>query len=96
MSLEEKTLNDLYTQRAEAWLLAMAFAKLAGYEVGVREQGEWPVHVIVLPKGEVALHMAREDAEPRVLEVPTAREYDGHTNEEKSKRIRAFVRSSFE
>jgi hypothetical protein len=97
MSLELKTLDDLYLQRGESWLLAMAMAKRAGFEVGVRELGEWPVHVIYLPDyGEVALHMKRDDAEPCVLEYPTNRVYDNHTNEDKSKRIRAFVQKTFE
>ena len=97
MSLEEKELKDVYRQRGEAWLMAMAFAKLAGCEVGVRENdGEWPVHVIVLPSGkEVALHMAMADAEGCVLGHETKREWDNHDNAEKEKRIRAFVRSVF-
>jgi hypothetical protein len=97
MSLEQKTLDDVYRQRGEAWLLAMAFAKRAGYEVGVREPGEWPVHVIYIPDiGEVALHMNQNDAEELVLDQVTNLKYDGHTNEQKSQRIRAFVRQTFE
>ena len=97
MSLEEKELKDVYRQRGEAWLLAMAFAKLAGCQVGVREKaGGWPVHVIVLPSGEeVALHMAMDDAEGCVLEHETDRVWDKHDNAEKERRIRAFVRSVF-
>lgn len=93
---DEKTLDEVYRQRGEAWLLAMAMAKRAGFEVGVREPGEWPAHVIYLPgQGEVALHMKASDAEPSVLDFPMERVYDGHTNEEKSTRIRAFVRETF-
>jgi len=97
MSLEEKELNDVYRQRGEAWLLAMAFARLAGCQVGVREKaGGWPVHVIVLPGGkEVALHMAMADAEGCVLEHEIDLEWDKHDNAEKEKRIRAFVRDVF-
>lgn len=96
MSTEEKTLNEVYRQRAEAWMLAMAFAKLAGFEVGVREKGEWPVHVIVLKDGkEVALHVAHEDTVAEVLDHETSRAYDGHTNTEKEARIRAFVAEAF-
>ncbi len=95
-SQEEKTLDAVYRQRGEAWMLAMAFAKLAGFEVGVRELGEWPVHVIYLPKyGEVALHMKNTDTVANVLTVHTARQYDNHTDQEKSDRIRNFVRQTF-
>ena len=96
MSSEEKTLNEVYRQRAEGWMLAMAFAKLAGFEVGVREKGEWPVHVIVLKDGkEVALHVAEKDTVAEVLDHETSRKYDGHTNAEKEERIRAFVADAF-
>jgi hypothetical protein len=78
-------------------MLAMAFAKLAGFEVGVRgEDPEWPVHVIYLPEiGEVAIHMAQEDTLPAVLEHKNGLEYDGHTDEDKSQRIRQFVEKTF-
>lgn len=96
MAEEQKTLDDLYTQRGEAFMLAMACAKLAGLEVGVREGGEWPVHVINLPNlGEVALHMKGSEAEPLVLAKTTQLQYDGHSDAEKSERIRAFVREVF-
>ena len=89
-------MNDLYLQRAEAWMLAMAFAKELGYKVGIREPGEFPVHVIQLPSGkEVALHMSMEDIHPSVLKHPTDLKYDGHTNEEKSQRIREYVGEVF-
>ncbi len=92
-----KTMEEVYRERAEAWMLAMAFAKLAGFEVGVRgEDPDWPVHVIYLPEiGEVAIHLAKEDANPVVLEHKSDREYDGHTDEDKSKRIQQFVEKTF-
>jgi len=107
MSNEEKELAEVYRQRGEAWMLAMAFAKIAGFEVGVRENdGEWSVHVIMIPDTdqpnptpahahEVALHMAMADTIPGVLKHETKREYDGHTNAQKEERIRAFVAKVF-
>ena len=92
----EKTLDEVYVQRGEAWMLAMAFAKLAGFEVGIREPGAWPVHYIMLPGDkEVALHMALKDAELSILKLTSTRAWDGHTNEDKSTRIRAFVNETF-
>lgn len=93
-----KTMEEVYRERADAWMLAMAFAKLAGFEVGVRgsEDPDWPVHVIYLPEiGEVAIHMAQEDTLPAVLEHKSSLEYDGHTDEDKSQRIRQFVEKTF-
>lgn len=95
-SVADKTLDQVYSQRAEAWMLAMALARRAGFEVGVREPGDWPVHVIVLPGlGEVALHVKAADALPSILEHATERTYDGHTNEDKSCRIRQFCNLEF-
>jgi hypothetical protein len=93
-----KTMEDVYRERADAFMLAMALAKLAGLEVGVRgsEDPDWPVHVIYLPEiGEVAIHMAQEDTLPAVLEHKSSLEYDGHTDEDKSLRIRQFVEKTF-
>ena len=97
---EEKTLNEVYSQRADIFMLAMAFARQLGYEVGTRgDDDEWPVHVIVLPAGigEVALHVSAKDAEAVLLEKKnrTTQKYDGHTDEEKHERIREFVRVIF-
>jgi len=92
-----KTMEEVYRERAEAWMLAMAFAKLAGFEVGVRgDDPAWPVHVIYLPDiGEVAIHIAQEDTIPVVLEHKSDREYDGHTDDDKSERIQQFVEKMF-
>jgi hypothetical protein len=92
-----KTMEEVYRERADAWMMAMAFAKLAGFEVGVRgEDPVWPVHVINLPEiGEVAFHLAQEDSIPVVLEHKSSLEYDGYTDEVKSQRIRQFVEETF-
>ena len=44
---------------------------------------------------EVALHMALKDAELSILKLTSTRAWDGHTNEDKSTRIRAFVNETF-
>lgn len=95
-STAEKTLDEVYTARAEAFFLAMALAELLGWEVGVRGDEEWPVHFIVIPDiGEVALHVAAKDAEPVLLTRKSTREWDGHTDKIKSDRIRVLVQRVF-
>ena len=94
--MSDKKLDEVYRQRAEAFMLAMAFAKEAGYEVGVREKGDWPVHVIVLKAGkEVALHIASKDVVPELLHHEIDRPYDGHTDNDKEDRIREYVAHVF-
>lgn len=90
----EKTLEEVYKQRTDVWLLAMAFANELGYSIGVRYDAEdrnreWPVLVIEdLPGGEIALHAKREDVHPVLLEAfETDKPYDGHTDQQKRERI---------
>ena len=96
--MTDKTLDMLYQQRAEAFQLAMAMAHKLGYHVGVRyddddEEGAWPVLVIRLRHhGEVALHAKRDAVEASILAKPYPGEYDGHSDDDKSARIRMHIR----
>ncbi len=94
--MADKTLDQVYRQRTEVFMLAMALAKKLGYEVGVRGDDEWPVLVLVLDNGEeVALHAAASDVQPELLAHKTKRKYDGHSDDDKEKRIRAVVAQEF-
>lgn len=71
-----------YDRRYGWIILAMAKAHTIGLRVGVRidpKEPDWPVVFIELPTGQVSWHMP-----------PHAREWDGHTTEEKYARIREF------
>lgn len=94
--MASKTQNDVYRQRTDAFMLAMAFAKKLGHEVGVRDGPDWPVLVIVLENGkEVAIHARAEDVESNLLDHRTDHKYDEHTDKEKEARIRAYVADTF-
>lgn len=72
-----------YDERAKLIYQAMAMATRQGHEVGFRldpSEPEWPVAYIELPTGQVSWHMPQ-------FHKP----YDGHTTEEKYRRITAWT-----
>jgi hypothetical protein len=72
-----------YTERNKSVLLAMSFAALLEYPVGIRADDfagpEWPVVVIQLPTGQVSWHLP-EFKDP----------WDGHDTPTKYERIHAW------
>lgn len=88
-------LNAIYADRARAVQLAARLAMMIpGFEAGVRTDElspDWPVVAIDIPgRGEVAWHIHGNDL---VLSTPYSKPYDGHTDEEKAKRIHDFLQS---
>lgn len=88
----EEDMQALYVERYGLVTMAMATAWMCGYETGIlwdpinydsmpEPTGtDWPVVYIELPTGQVSWHMP-----------PHKHQWDGHTNEEKSKRIELFA-----
>lgn len=77
--------NDTkYGPRYGLVLTAVAIAQLLGYPTGFRidpAEPDWPVAMIELPKvGQVSWHLPAH-----------VRKWDGHSTEEKYKRVRAFI-----
>lgn len=90
------SMDEVYSDRNQAAMLAAAIARDFGFEVGLRidpDEPDWPVLTIVLPKiGQVSWHLPREEAR-MVAGLPTfEHEWDGHSTEEKRLRIETFVR----
>jgi hypothetical protein len=80
--------EQLYTERNGMIMVAMTFAVNAGIPVGVRidaKEPEWPVVFFELPTGQVSWHIPQH-----------INEWDGHTTEEKYKRVKRFVESGAE
>lgn len=71
-----------YEIRFELIIKAMYYANIIGYETGLRCDNNWPVAIIHLPEGQVSWHME-----------PDSIEYDGHSIEEKYKRIDQYINS---
>lgn len=76
--------NDTnYAYRNKLILIALGLAAEIGYPCGIRidpEEPKWPVVFIELPVGQVSWHL------PEHKET-----YDGHTTEEKYRRISKFI-----
>jgi hypothetical protein len=79
---EIKRLDTDYDKRTKLVYKALYLAAAMNYECGIRaEDKDWPVITIKLPNiGEVAWHCKA-----------TSLEYDGHTTEEKFRRINAYI-----
>lgn len=78
--------NDLiYDKRYKLVFKALSLAIELGYKAGVRideEEPEWPVVYIELPTGQVSWHMPQH-----------IKKWDGHTTEEKYKRVDEYNES---
>ena len=87
------TLDDAYFDRNQA---AQGFAWLAGeagYNYGVdRKDAEWPILRVDLPSGQVSWHIPAAEL---IGDWPAYEgDWDGHTLEEKRKRINHWLNSS--
>jgi hypothetical protein len=86
---ESSTLDDTYFDRNQA---AMALARCAirlGFRVGVKPDPEWPILFIDLPVGQVTWHIPSAELVGEWLDY--VGEWDGHTLDEKRKRMDDFI-----
>ena len=94
---ESSTLDDAYFDRNQAVMLAARFALELGYVAGWKPNKDdpgWPILVIDLPTGQVSWHIPFGEAAPVALGTLAHGydgEWDGHTVEEKRRRIDSFL-----
>lgn len=89
---QSSTLQDAYTDRNQAALLAAHLARMLGMKTGWHIdhiEPEWPVLFIELPTGQVSWHIPK--AEAGAYHPVWFDGWDGHTVEEKRRRIRQFL-----
>lgn len=83
-------IDEIYAERNA---VALAFANLAvlyGWTVGyTADDPDWPVLFVETPHGQVSWHLKAGELPDDF--PPYIGEWDGHTNEEKHRRLRAFV-----
>jgi hypothetical protein len=73
----EKTLDEVYSQRTQYFLLAMALARKVGWRASWREKtDEWVVLVIETPVGEVSIHAKTSEVPEVEYEWPRAPAWD--------------------
>jgi hypothetical protein len=88
-------MNQVYADRNRVVQLAALLAQRMGYPSGVRRstaEDDWPVVAIQLPGvGEVAWHVPKSELVLSTTSNLFDAEWDGHTNDEKSRRILSFV-----
>lgn len=89
---------DALTLYAERNALAVAFAwtmNARGHKVGVLidpDEPDWPVLMVDTPEGQVSWHMTRQEI-PDWVPIYDG-EWDGHTTEEKYRRMRQLTESA--
>lgn len=77
--------DENYDLRESLIYGALRCAKIAGYAVGIRidpREPDWPVAFVELPTGQISFHLRQH-----------RRMWDGHTTEEKYKRVDEFLKS---
>lgn len=94
---ESNTLQDAYCDRNQAAMLAARLAWMLGYTVGWKDNEDdpdWPILFVELPTGQVSWHVPRDEAAgPMGSTLPFSYwgQWDGHTVEEKRRRISAYL-----
>lgn len=92
MTTQSSTLDDAYFDRNQAVMAMARMAQKLGYKVGLRtdpDEPDWPVLMIDLPGGQVGWHLPKGEV---IGDWPSyERPWDGHTLEEKRRRIEKYI-----
>lgn len=87
-------IDEVYEDRNLVVLLLLKLLKDKGLKVGYRideEEPDWPVvYANSYSIGQISWHIPKKDLPDWIEEGQL--EYDGHTNEEKNRRVREFIR----
>ncbi len=96
MTEQSSTLDDAYFDRNQAVMALGRMAQSLGYNVGLKtdpKEPDWPVLMIDLPTGQVGWHLPKDEVVGDWPEYDG--EWDGHSLDEKRKRIHAFIKGDF-
>ena len=88
MEYESKP-DEAYLDRNLCVQVMTRMAQKLGYNVGVKENGDWPILYIDLPTGQVSWHIPAAELVRALPEYNG--KWDGHDLEEKRKRIKEFL-----
>ena len=85
--------DEAYMDRNLCVQVMIRMAQELGYNIGVKENGDWPIFYIDLPTGQVSWHVPTSDF---VSEFPDySPDWDGHDLELKRERIIDFIRKGW-
>ena len=89
MKYESKP-DEAYLDRNLCVQVMARMAQKLRYNVGVKENGDWPILYINLPTGQVSWHISKTD----IVGIFPAylKEWDGHDVECKRKRLIEFIK----
>ena len=90
MEYESKP-DEAYLDRNLCVQVMARMAQKLGYNVGVKENGDWPILYIDLPTGQVSWHILKADIAGIFPEYH--KEWDGHDVEIKRMRLIEFIKS---
>ena len=90
MEYESKS-SEAYLDRNLCVQVMARMAQKLGYNVGVKENGDWPILYINLPTGQVSWHISKTDITGKFPEYH--KEWDGHDVECKRKRLVEFIKN---
>ena len=90
MEYESKP-DEAYLDRNLCVQLMARMAQKLGYNVGVKENGDWPILYINLPTGQVSWHIPKADIAG--ISPEYHKEWDGHDVEIKRMRLIEFIKS---
>ena len=90
MEYESKP-DEAYLDRNLCVQLMERMAQKLGYNVGVKENGDWPILYIDLSTGQVSWHISKTDITGTFPEY--LKGWDGHDVETKRMRLIEFIKS---
>ena len=87
----ESNPDEAYLDRNLCVQVMARMAQKLGYNVGIKENGDWPILYIDLPTGQVSWHILKADIAGIFPEYH--KEWDGHDVECKRKRLVEFIKN---
>jgi len=90
MGYESKP-DEAYLDRNLCVQVIARMAQKLGYNVGIKENGDWPILYIDLPTGQVSWHIPKADIAG--ISPEYHKEWDGHDVEIKRMRLIEFIKS---
>ena len=87
----ESSSDEAYLDRNLCVQVMARMAQKLGYNVGIRENGDWPILYIDLPTGQVSWHISKTDIAGIFPEYQ--KEWDNHDVETKRKRLMKYIKN---